>query len=100
MDVLVLSLVTNPVTMSLPRSAREEVDDEVCRGPRPCPSISPSLLITFLLSPVNQIAGRPKKEVLKEEASHLEVLEVGRKKAGDMGRLVEEIVKQLAPAPA
>ncbi|KAG8883072.1 phosphatidyl inositol kinase [Tulasnella sp. 332] len=69
-EVLVLSLVSNPVIIpdSYP-SAREAIDDEVAR--------------------------RPPKQVVEEEVSHADVLEVGKQRGEDMKRLVEKIVEML-----
>ncbi|KAG8997643.1 hypothetical protein FRB93_014003 [Tulasnella sp. JGI-2019a] len=69
-EVLVLSLVCNPVVIpDSYQSARQEVDDE--------------------------LAGRPLKVVAKEEVSHSEVLEVGKQRGEDMRRLVQRIVEIL-----
>lgn len=65
-DVLVLSLVTNPVVIPESyRSAREEVEAE--------------------------IAGKPIEQPAAEEVSHSSVLEVGKQRGEDMRRLVERI---------
>jgi len=69
-EVLVLSLVTNPVVIpDSYRSARQEVDDE--------------------------LAGKPAVRVVEEEVSHAEVLEVGRERGEDLRRLVAKIVESL-----
>ncbi|KAL7416536.1 inosine guanosine and xanthosine phosphorylase family protein [Mrakia frigida] len=66
LDVLVLSLITNAVIVTPQRSARDEVDKE--------------------------IRGETIEVIAKEEASHEEVLEVGTRKAVEVGRLVERVV--------
>ncbi|KIO28477.1 hypothetical protein M407DRAFT_71808 [Tulasnella calospora MUT 4182] len=68
MDVVVLSLVTNPVVIpETYRSARAEVEAE--------------------------IAGKPVEEVKEEEVSHEEVLTISRLRGDDMKRLVARLVQ-------
>ncbi|KAG8920936.1 phosphatidyl inositol kinase [Tulasnella sp. 417] len=68
MDVVVLSLVTNPVVIpETYRSARAEVEAE--------------------------IAGKAVEEVKEEEVSHEEVLTISKLRGDDMKRLVERVVQ-------
>jgi len=67
-EVLVLSLVTNPVVIPDGyRSAREEVEAE--------------------------LAGKPVAEIKEEEVSHEEVLQIGKMRGEDMKLLVAKVVE-------